>query len=91
MVEVVRICDHAKSYPSDSLILSPHDLQDVMRDFKKFTSKKIVEHCQLSSNLAYLSKFEQAGERDPKGQIERSGQMDMIRVRFSLSVSSNRN
>jgi REP element-mobilizing transposase RayT len=47
-------------------ILSPHNLQDMMRDFKKFTSKKIVEHCQLSSNLEFLSKFEQAGERNAK-------------------------
>jgi len=51
-------------------ILSPHTLQDVMRDFKKYTSKKIVENCQLSDNLELLSKFEQAGERNAKSRYK---------------------
>ena len=46
--------------------LSPFTLSDVMRDFKKFTSKQIIRFCEAENNLKMLNTFEKAAETTMK-------------------------
>ncbi len=44
-------------------LLQEHALSDVMRDFKKFTSKQIARHYQVMENENVISLLEKGGQR----------------------------
>jgi len=50
--------------------LSPYNLSDVMRDFKKYTSKQVVQHCIAENPRELLFYIKAAGEADAKSQYK---------------------
>ena len=46
--------------------LSPFTLSNVMRDFKKYTSKQIIRCCEAENNQKMLNKFEKAARTTVK-------------------------
>lgn len=46
--------------------LASYKLANVMRDFKKYTSKEITKYCQLANNPEFLTTIKNAGDESSK-------------------------
>jgi len=64
---------------------SPYNLSNVMRDFKKYTSKQIVRNCRAENLRELLSYIESAGEAGAKSQYKVWEEGYDVREVFSIS------